>query len=82
MREIQASEAKAKLASLLGDVERGESVTITRHGKPIARLVPAGTDDAQQRLASVAALRRWRGTLDKTGLTTDDLLAARDEGRR
>ena len=40
MREIQASEAKARLPSLLDAVERGETVIITRHGKPIARIVP------------------------------------------
>jgi prevent-host-death family protein len=36
VREIQASEAKAHLASLLDAVDRGETIVITRHGKPIA----------------------------------------------
>jgi prevent-host-death family protein len=40
MREFQASEAKAHLASLLDAVERGDTIVITRHGKPIARIVP------------------------------------------
>jgi prevent-host-death family protein len=40
MREIQASEAKAHLPRLLDDVERGETLIITRHGKPVARIVP------------------------------------------
>jgi prevent-host-death family protein len=40
MREISASEAKTHLPRLLGDVERGETIIITRHGRPIARLVP------------------------------------------
>ncbi|HWK47314.1 MAG TPA: type II toxin-antitoxin system prevent-host-death family antitoxin [Stellaceae bacterium] len=39
MREIGASEAQKKLAQLLNAVERGEEVTITRHGKPVARLM-------------------------------------------
>jgi prevent-host-death family protein len=41
MREIQAIEAKTHLAQLLSAVERGESFAITRHGRPIAHLVPA-----------------------------------------
>lgn len=41
--EIGAFDAKNKLGSLLDLVERGEEVTITRHGKPVARLVAAST---------------------------------------
>ena len=40
MREIQASEAKTHLPQLLDDVERGETIVITRHGRAIARIVP------------------------------------------
>ena len=35
-----AYEAKTHLPALLAKVERGETVTITRHGRPIAKLVP------------------------------------------
>ena len=45
MREIQATEAKTHLAELLRAVEHGETVAITRHGKPVAHLVPAGAQD-------------------------------------
>ena len=50
MREVQASEAKAHLPSLLDAVERGETVIITRHGKPIARIVPEA--DRRRRIRS------------------------------
>ena len=40
MREVQASEAKTHLPQLLDDVERGETIVITRHGRAVARLVP------------------------------------------
>jgi prevent-host-death family protein len=40
MREIQASNAKAHLFRLLNDVERGETIVITRHRRPIARIIP------------------------------------------
>lgn len=38
--EVGAFEAKNKLGSLLDRVERGEEIVITRHGRPVARLVP------------------------------------------
>ena len=40
MTEIGAFEAKNTLGTLLDRVERGEEIIITRHGKPVARLVP------------------------------------------
>ncbi|MEO6022196.1 MAG: type II toxin-antitoxin system prevent-host-death family antitoxin [Burkholderiales bacterium] len=41
MHAVSAFEAKNKLATLLDRVEQGEEVLITRHGKAVARLVPA-----------------------------------------
>jgi prevent-host-death family protein len=38
-RHVQAREAKAKLSELLDAAERGEETVITRHGKPVARIV-------------------------------------------
>ena len=40
MTTVGAFEAKNTLGSLLDRVERGEEVVITRHGRPVARLVP------------------------------------------
>ena len=50
MKQMQAREAKAKFAELLQTAERGESVTITRHGKPVARIVPinASSEEAER----------------------------------
>lgn len=47
MREIQASDAKARLSQLLDEVERGETIIITRHGRAIARITPEA--DRRQR---------------------------------
>ena len=80
MREIQASEAKTHLPQLLDDVERGETLIITRHGRPIARIVPevnrrqAEIDSA---LESIAALRKQNGKI-----TFEELRSAREEGRK
>jgi len=77
---IQASEAKAKLLQLLDAVERGESFVITRHGRPIARLLPEAERrkaDIEAAIASIRALRRRAGKM-----TVEEILAARDEGKR
>ena len=80
MREIQASEAKAHLSELLDDVERGETLVITRHGRPIARIVP-GADRRQEEIdkaiANIKELRKRTGKI-----TFEELRSARDEGRR
>jgi prevent-host-death family protein len=41
MRTVNATQAKATLLSLLDEVADGEEIEITRHGRTIARLVPA-----------------------------------------
>jgi prevent-host-death family protein len=42
MAEIGIREAKAKLSELVERVERGETVTLTRRGRAVARIVPVG----------------------------------------
>ena len=80
MREVQASDAKTHLPQLLDDVERGESVVITRHGRPIARLTPEvdrRREETDQAIAAITALRRRTGKV-----TVAELLSALDEGHR
>ena len=79
-RTVQASEAKARLLQLLDEVEQGESIVITRHGRPVARLEP----EASRRRADVkAAIEEIRAIRKRTGkITVEELLSARDEGRR
>ncbi len=76
--EVGAYEAKTKLASLLDEVEKGHRVTITRHGTPIAILVPANRPTQPALAETVAALRAFRRgrTL---GADVQELIA---EGRR
>jgi prevent-host-death family protein len=80
MKKVQASVAKAKLAELLDEVERGATVVITRHGKAIARLVPdeeARQADARRAIAEIKEMRKHTGRA-----TVEEILAWRDEGRR
>jgi prevent-host-death family protein len=82
MKEIQASEAKAHLAELLRAVERGESFSITRHGKAIAHLVPARTAEEQARREAVERFRAMRATWPKVKVSLEEILAWRHEGHR
>jgi prevent-host-death family protein len=80
MREIQASEAKARLPQLLDDVERGETLIITRHGRPIARIVPEVDKRQEEVDRAIASIRALRERNEK--VTIEELLSARDEGRK
>ncbi len=79
MREIRASDAKTYLARLLDDVERGETLLITRHGRPIARILPEVNrrqEEIDEAIARIATLRKSTGRV-----TVDELRAARGKGR-
>ena len=84
MREIQASEAKAHLPRLLDEVERGETIVITRHGRAIARIVPEVARRRAEIAQAVEDLRALRASIAARGasLSWDELKAYRDEGRR
>jgi len=79
MREVGAFEAKTHLSELIAAVEAGEVVTITRRGRPVARLMPI-TESSAERAAAVERIQRLRAGL--VGLSRADILSARDEGRR
>lgn len=82
MREIQATEAKIRLAQLLSAVERSESFAITRHSRPIAHLVPAATAERTAAREAVARFRTPRARWGRTGVSLDEILAARHQGHR
>ena len=80
MQTIQASEAKTQFLRILSDVERGQSVVITKRGQPVARIIPepdVQRERARRAFASIRALRKLNSPV-----TADELLSARDEGRR
>lgn len=79
MREVGIFEAKNKLSELVDQVERGVEITITRRGKPVAKLVPAdaGFDRAKAKRAVEGIVRLGRG-LSLRGLKIKDLI---NEGR-
>jgi len=80
MREIQASEAKTHLPQLLDEIERGESIIITWHGRPIARLIPEDVMRRDGQAEAVERLKALRATMPRVPL--DELMAMRHEGHR
>jgi prevent-host-death family protein len=80
MRGIQASDAKTRLPQILDEVERGETVRITRHGRPIARIVPEPhrrQEEIDKGIESIKMLRKHAGKI-----TLDELFSARHEGHK
>ena len=80
MREVPASQAKTHLPQLLDDVERGETIVITRHGRPIARIVPEAErrqDEIDQAIADLKEFGKQTGRA-----TVEDVLSLVREGRK
>lgn len=77
MTSVGAYEAKTHLPALLAKVERGETVTITRHGRPIARLVPV--DVVRPSVDIFVELDHLREGVTTGGSGIRDLI---EEGRR
>lgn len=82
MVKIGAFEAKNTLGTLLDRVERGEEILITRHGKPIARLIPnAGTTDRAQVHAASERIRLRAKNLKLGVFDWEKFKTLRDDGR-
>ena len=86
MQTIQASEAKTKFLSILDEVERGATVIVTRHGKPIARIVPdeavlAASETArhERTLAAIRSIEELRKKVGKMSFA--EIIDAKNEGR-
>jgi prevent-host-death family protein len=76
MKQVGVYEAKTHLARLLDEVERGETITITRHGKPVAQLTPVGEKRPIAEVIAEIKANRKGNRLD--GLSVKELI---NEGR-
>lgn len=81
MESVGAYEAKTHLPRLLRRVMGGESVTITRHGRPIARLVPVEQDDRSRAREAARRMTEARRRLPEKA-TIEELVATVHEGHR
>ena len=83
MRTIPASKARNDFFRILDDVERGESISITRNGKPIARIIPEPNReveiDPERVKQAIESIRALRERIGKVSL--EEILSMRDEGR-
>lgn len=87
MESVTALEAKTRFGQLLERVAQGEEVVITRHEKPVARLVPEGRRNLKSVRTAVAGLLELRGKISdynqgKSRLTTAEVKSWIGEGRR
>jgi prevent-host-death family protein len=77
-RSVGAYEAKTHLPKLLEEVAGGATITITKHGVPVATLAPARPDRGDAK-AAANELRAFRAKHPLRGLKIRDLI---DEGRK
>jgi prevent-host-death family protein len=80
MKTVGAFEAKTHLSSLLDRVAKGERITITRRGVPVAVLVPAMTES--HKLTADEAIHRMRAMRERHRLDGTTVRELIEEGRR
>lgn len=78
MERINLSDAKARLSEIIDRVEAGESIEITRRGKPAARLVPPTSEKKPVDVAALRAAARKLPFQEKSGV--EILREMRDSG--
>lgn len=84
MAKVTAFEAKTRFGELLERVAKGEEVVITRHGKPVARLIPEGATRLADVRRSVQGLRDLQQQIrrrSKAKLSDREVRSAIEEGR-
>jgi prevent-host-death family protein len=81
---ITAFDAKNRLGSLLDRVQGGEELIITRHGQPVAKLVPVNKHTDDEVSEAFETFRRIRESMAKSGtkVSRDEIKKWRGEGRR
>jgi len=77
---IGAYEARTHFSELLARVTKGETITVTKHGVPVAKLAPvSAVDPTEDARRAVEEMRAARPTMRLNGLKIKDLI---EEGRR
>lgn len=83
MISVGAFEAKTKFSELLDQVAAGEKITITRHGLPVASLVPFQADVRPAEIAqAVLSIQRLRQEIGAAGITKLDIQARKATEQR
>ena len=79
MAEIGAYEAKTHLPKLLERVEKGEKFIITKHGRPVAELVPIPRRDTNRIRRAIEELKAFQATHSLGGMSIREMI---EEGRK
>ena len=78
MREISVREANQNFSQVIAAAERGETIVVTKNGRPVAKISPQSEDrasDAEWRASFAAleeSLRSKRGSGRRVGTITED----------
>ena len=84
MKHVGIFEAKTNLSALVEEVEKGGAVTITRHGKPVAKLVRAvpelTSEEIESRRQAFREIRKRANEL-RINLTPEEIKESINEGR-
>jgi prevent-host-death family protein len=70
---VSAYEAKTHLPKLIARTEKGERFIITRHGLPVAQLIPIDAENSEQMKSSLAAVAKLRKRLNAKGVTLESV---------
>lgn len=79
MPEVGAYEAKTHLPKLLERVQRGERFVITKHGRPVAELLPVEERDQDRIRAAINDLKSFQAEHDLAGASVREMI---EDGRR
>ncbi|MDP3000976.1 MAG: type II toxin-antitoxin system prevent-host-death family antitoxin [Bryobacterales bacterium] len=79
MVTVGSYEAKTHLPRLIARVAKGEQITITKHGVPVAKLVPVDAAASKSRAEVIEELRRFRAGRTLGGISIRELI---EDGRR
>lgn len=79
MQDVSISEFKAKCLGLIEQVQKTrQPLRITRHGKPVAEVIPAGPDRKRPFLGSMQGTVKILGDIVSPVIDLDDFEAYRD----
>ncbi|MCL4351879.1 MAG: type II toxin-antitoxin system Phd/YefM family antitoxin [Firmicutes bacterium] len=78
MEQVGAYDAKTHLSELLDRVAQGDTIIVTKHGRPIAKLVPFREDTLSEETL-IARFQKLRSGISPQGLSIREMI---DEGRR
>lgn len=79
MPKVGAYDAKTHLPKLLERVEKGERFVITKHGKPVAELVPVTKRTPESIRAALESLKAFQTTHNLGGISLQEMI---EQGRR